>query len=309
MPEQEINFEVRGPLITWPYPLHEILVIQQDFISIIDQSYLELSGKKRVTKQDRLQYTLFASQPRDGSYLQALDLAVKGIEHLAPLAPLLPFVPPSVGPAIAQITGSQIWQNAKSAYELFKKIALWRRDGRTPHVINGTQGDVIIAEGNAQITVNKVTFNTANNSERYYKALANDLEEGKVDEINALDPEKSGISIGRGEKALFSGNTQLGREIEITGKIYDFNTETRVGRLKVGPGQPIPENNYHFHLFGEQSNLLYIVAMTLEAVKVRCIPEYAIKTTGLDLISRLWSLEAVLPKDFRLGPLFGGEGS
>lgn len=307
MPEQEINFEVRGPLITWPYPLHEILVIQRDFLAVLDQSYLELSGKRRLTKQDRLQYILFASQPSEGSYLQSLDLVIKAVDNVVPLAPLLPLVPHSLAPAIAHLTGSQVWQNAKAAYELFKKIAAWRKDGKTPHVIKGTQGDVIIAEGNAQVTVNNIVFNTANNSEKYYKALANEIDDGNVEEIKALDPERTGISVGRGEKALFLGNTQLGREIEVIGKIYDFNTETRAGRLKVATGQPIPENNYHFHLFGEQVNLPYIVAMTLDAVNIRCIPEYVIKTTGLDLISKLWSMEVILPKGFRLGPLFGGE--
>jgi|SRR6185312_490106 len=307
MPDQPINFEVRGPLITWPYPLHEILVIQRDFLAVMDQSYLELSGKRRLVRQDRLQYTLLASQPIEGSYLQPLDLVIRGVESIAPLAQILPFVPQTVAPVIAQLTGSQVWQNAKAAYELFKKIALWRKDGKTPHVIRGTQGDVIIAEGNAQITVNNVIFNTANNSEKFYKALANEIDQGKIDEIKAIDAENSGINIGHGEKALFLGNTQLGREVELSGKIYDFNTETRVGRLKVGPNQAVPENNYPFHVFGEQSNLHYIVAMTLETVKIRCIPEFVIKTTGLDLISRLWSLEAILPKGFQLGPLFGGE--
>ena len=185
---------------------------------------------------------------------------------MVPLAPLLPLLPHSVAPAIAHLTGSQVWQNAKAAYELFKKnSAAWRKDGKTPHVIKGTQGDVIIAEGNAQVTVNNIIFNTANNSEKYYKALASEIEDGKVEEIKALDSEKTGISVGRGEKALFLGNTQLGREIPVTGKIYDFNTETRAGRLKVATGQPIPENNYHFHLFGEQANLPYIVAMTSDS--------------------------------------------
>jgi hypothetical protein len=307
MPEQVINFEIRGPLITWPYPLHEILVIQRDFVAVLDQSYLELSGKRRLTKQDRTQYTLFASQPTEGSYLQSLDLVIKAVENVAPLAPLLPFVPHSFAPAVAHLTSSQVWRNAKAAYDLFKKIAAWRKDGKTPHVIKGTQGDVIIAEGNAQVTVNSIVFNTANNSEKYYKALANEIEQGKIEEIKALDIEKSGISIGHGEKDLFLGNTQLGREIEVSGTIYDFNTQTRVGKIKIASGQSVPENNYPFHLFGEQSNLHYIVAMTLESVKIRCIPEYVIKTTGLDLISRLWSLEVILPKDFQLGPLFGGE--
>ena len=158
-------------LITWPYPLHEILVIQRDFLGVLDQSYLELSGKRRLTKQDRLQYVLFASQPSEGSYLQALDLVIKGAESIAPLAPLLPFVPHSLAPAIAHFTGSQVWQNAKAAYDLFKRIAIWRKEGKTPHVIKATQGDVIIAEGNAQVTVNNIVFNTANNSEKYYKAL------------------------------------------------------------------------------------------------------------------------------------------
>ncbi len=307
MPEQVINFEVRGPLITWPYPLHEILAIQQNFLSVMDQSYLELSGKKRLTKQDRLQYTLFASQPSEGSYLQSLDLVIKGLETVAPLAPLLPFVPHSLVPAIGQITGSNVWQNAKAAFEFFKKIAAWRKEGKTPTVIKGTQGDVIIADGNSQVTINNLIFNTANNSERYYKALANNIEQGKVDEIKALDTEHAGISIGRGEKDLFLGNTQLGREIELSGKIYDFNTETKVGKLKIAPDQPLPGSSYNFQLLGGQPNLHYIVAMTLDSVKIRCVPEYVIKTTGLDLISRLWSLEVILPKDFQLGPLFGSE--
>jgi hypothetical protein len=285
------------------YPLHEILVIQQDFHSLVDQSYL-LTGKKRVARSDRLQYALLASQPQEGSFLQAFDLVVKAVESAAPLAPLFPYIAPNVPPVLTQIGGSEVWKNAKAAFDLLKKILSLRKEGTVPNVIQNNKGDVIIASGSAQITVNKVIFDTANRSERFYKALADKIESGRVEEIKALDDKEDGIRIGRAEKALFTGESQMGKEVEITGKIFDFNTETRVGRIKVAKEQPLPEADYYFHLFGEQSTLPYIVAMTVEAVKVRCVPESVIKTTGLDLVSRLWSMEVILPKGFSFGPLF-----
>lgn len=61
MADEIVTFKIDGPVIKDPYPLHEVVAILDDFHSIVDQSYLVLSGKGRLTKAERLNFRILAS--------------------------------------------------------------------------------------------------------------------------------------------------------------------------------------------------------------------------------------------------------
>ncbi len=279
MADEIVTLTIDGPVIKEPYPLHEVIAILDDFHSIVDQSYIVLSGKSRLTKSERLNYRILASRPRTGSYIQDLQILYDIAE------PLLPLVP--------QLASSDIWKSAKAAYDFLKAVINLRRKGKEPTVsAPNNEGIVVVsAQGSQPITIHQNIFKIADRSEEHYKRITGHIEKGRIDKISAIDPKKEGISLSEEEKELFNPETKLeDTPIDILGNIFDFNKEKLSGKIRVLQGQPIPARDYNFDLVKGQDPIGYILAMTKELVSMRCLPEVAIHTTGARVIARLQSI-------------------
>jgi hypothetical protein len=279
MADDIITFKIDGPIIRDPYPLHEVISILDDFHSIVDQSFLVLSGKGRLTRAERINFRILASRPTTGSYLQELQI----IYDLA--QPLLPLVP--------QLASSDIWKSAKTAFDLLKVLVNWRRNGKEPKVsVPNNDGIVIVsAPGSEPITINQTVIKIADRSEDPYKRITGRIEKGRIEQISAIDREKRGILLSHAEKELFNPETKLEENpVDVVGGIFDFNKERLTGKLRVSDGQPIPARDYNFELIPGQDFIQYIMAMTRERVLMRCLPEIAIHTTGTRSIIRLQAI-------------------
>lgn len=279
MADEIVTFKIDGPVIKDPYPLYEVIAILDDFHSIVDQSYIVLSGKAKLTRAERLNFRILASRPRTGSYIQELQILYDIAQ------PLLPIVP--------QLTSSDIWKSAKAAYDFLKAVIGLRRNGKEPTVsAPNNEGIVVVsAPGSQPITINQNIFKIADRSEDYYKRITGHIEKGRIDQISAIDTKKEGISLTSEEKELFNPETKLeDNPIDIVGGIFDFNKEKLSGKIRVVEGQPIPARDYAFDLIKGQDPIAYILAMTKEFASMRCLLEIAVHTTGARVIARLQSI-------------------
>jgi len=279
MADDRLIFTIDGPIIKDPYPLHDVIRILTDFHSIVDQSYLVLSGKPRLTRFERTNYRILASQARTGSYIQQLQILYDLSQ------PFLPLVP--------QLASSDIWHSAKAAFDFLKAVIKLRQSGKEPSVsAPNNQGIIVVsAPGSQPITINQTIFKVADRSEEYYKSITANIEKGRIEQISAKDSRNEGIILGEAEKEIFNPETKLDdTPIDIVGSIFDFNKERNGGKLRVEGGQPIPPRDYTFELVKGQDPIAYILAMTKELVSIRCLPEIAVHTTGARVIARLQAI-------------------
>jgi hypothetical protein len=106
-----------------------------------------------------------------------------------------------------------------------------------------------------------------------------------------LDNKKEGIVLTNEERKLFNPEIKVeDNPVNVTGRIFDFNTEKLAGKLRVSDGQPVPARDYNFLLIGNQDFVPYIMAMTVPEVTLRCLPEIEQHPTGAKYIFRLQAL-------------------
>ncbi|MCX6135891.1 MAG: hypothetical protein NTV54_00120 [Ignavibacteriales bacterium] len=279
MADETISFKIDGPIIKDDYPLHEVITILNDFHGLIDQSYLVLSGKTRLNKAERVNYRIIASRSRPGSYLQELKIVYDIAE------PFLPLIP--------QLVSSEIWQSVKTSFEFLKAVFDLRQRGKELSVSapNNSGLVVVSSPGSEPITVNQTIINIADRSEDLYRKITSNIDKGRIEEITAVDANKQGIILGESEKQMFNPETKLDdNPIDIVGSIFDFNKDKYSGKIRVSGGQSIPSRDYNFELISGQDPIAYILAMTKEFVRMRCLPEIATHTTGIKSIARLQAI-------------------
>jgi hypothetical protein len=282
MAGETVTLRIDGPVIKDPYPLHDLVGILGDFHSIVDQSFLVLSGRSRITRSERLNFRILASRPQPGSYIQELQILYDIAEPLLPLVPLLP-----------QLTSPDIWKSAKAAYEFLKAVVSLRRQGKelTVSAPNNEGIVVVSAPGSQPITIHQNIFNIAERSEDPYKRITTHIERGRIDTITAIDGKKEGISLSEKEKELFNPETKLeDTPVDVIGSVFDFNKDKLTGKIRVVEGQPISARDYNFDLVKGQDPITYILAMTKELVSMRCLPEIFIHTTGTKVVHRLQAI-------------------
>ncbi len=130
MAAEPIRFRIDGPIIQENYPLHEVISILDCFHSIVDQSYLVLVARSRMTRAERKNFRILASKARTGSFILDLNLVY---EVTAPLLPLIP-----------QLASSDVWESTKAAFEFLKAVINLRRSGKQ-YTVSAPNNQGIIA--------------------------------------------------------------------------------------------------------------------------------------------------------------------
>ena len=273
--DEIIAFKIEGPIFAENFPLHIMLSILSDFHSILDQSYLVLTNKNRMSKYERLNFRVIASFPQKGSFLQYLQPIYQIAE------PLLPLIP--------QLNGFEIWKAAKTSFEFLKLITNLKKDGKEYTVsAPNNQGIIIInSPGSTPIPVTQNNFYIADRSLEFYQSMSNKIEDNKVQRISAIDSVQEGIILSIEEKRLFNPETTIDDvPITIEGRVFDFNTERLTGKIRVYLDQPIKPGDYNFYIIGQQNIIPYIIAMTKESILLTCLKEVIKHATGAELINK-----------------------
>lgn len=266
-----IKFEIKGKddqLI----PILAVAEAFKEFNHTIDKSYLSLSGKEKISKGDRELYKILTGDIKSGSVL----------------ADLVIIVPPLVQTALAfhtitsGTTVKNIWELTKNSFKFLKVISELRNKGEKTSIVqhNNPYAFSFVNQGGTMIiNVGDVVSRNAIRSEQHIKNLAKTVDEKNISSISALDYSTDGIVLTPKENKLFNPETFVDKTpIEVIGKIYRLDVETKTGRLRVQEGGY--KGEYSFQIIGKQQIALYIYALGQQFSKLTVLKEIIRHPTG-----------------------------
>ena len=258
-----LHFNVEGPVFEAGIPVPLLVEALGNVQGLLDKSYLGLIGRRRLTKEERNRFYLRTDGVSHSSLHADLGVIYTGAQLALPLVGFL-------GP-------SGVWEYAKQAYELaklvFKSIKKgqsvtynWNADKSILHVNTGTQTQVL----------NGPVFNIASLSLPHYQGLSTLGQPGEVTDVRLGQGDLGEIEFIPSERGLFDLPTRI-EEVpyKVECEVFEFDKIDREGRLRVLPGESIPEGDYKFEVVGRQSVATYIEAMLQKIVHVTCLREIA----------------------------------
>lgn len=266
-----VKFEIKGKDYQ-PIPLLSVADAFKELNHAIDKSYLTLSGKDKLSRSDREAYKIVARDIKSGSVT----------------ADLLIIVPPIVQTALAfhtmasGLTVKNIWELTKNSFKFLKVIAELRNKGERPTISqhdNPFAISFINQGGSVVINVGETVSRNAIRAEQNIKNLAKTVDGKNVSSITALDYSNDGIILTPKENKIFNPSTFVDKNpIELAGKIFRLDVETRTGRLRVLEGEY--KGEYSFQIIGNQQIALYIVALGEKISKLTALKEIIKHPTG-----------------------------
>jgi hypothetical protein len=271
------EFKIDGPAFKEGAPIHLSVSALDNFQSVLDKSYLVLSGAKRMSPKDREIFHLRATNFRRGSLLTEFEIVITGIQ----LA--LPFVS-SFGP-------QNRWDYTKDSFSFLKTVCTAVRNGEKPTYEFNNQGDASVHIGDNHYHYHAPVIQIAELALPSYQNLAHLIEQSKVNEISSKPKlqEEPDMYIGPNDKEMFDIPTRIEKETVPLGcEIYDFNKYKNKGKLSVKePGQAVPVGDYNFEIFGSQDNVEYIYSMLKPQVELYCLIEMESNPFGDDRVHKL----------------------
>jgi len=271
------EFKIDGPAFKEGAPIHLSVSALDNFQSVIDKSYLVLSGAKRMSPKDREIFHLRATNFRRGSLLTEFEIVISGIQ----LA--LPFVS-SFGP-------QNLWDYTKDSFSFLKTVCAAVQNGEKPTYEFNNEGDASVHIGDNHYHYHAPVIQIGKLALPSYQSLAHLIEPFKVSEISSKPQaqEESDIYIGQNDKEMFDIPTRIEKETVALGcEIYDFNKYKNKGKLSVKEsGQAVPVGDYSFEIFGSQDNVEYIYSMLKAKVELYCLIEMESNPFGDDRVHKL----------------------
>ncbi|MHA2055173.1 MAG: fructose 1,6-bisphosphatase [Candidatus Hodarchaeales archaeon] len=254
-----ITFKLEGSAFRDGISLHELNVALLEFQTIIDKSYSDFTGTKRITKKERDRYKIISRRFGAGSFVTDIQIILIGTQIT------LGF--------IQHFTPQTIWKLTKNTFEFLKLIYTAKKEG--------TQFNMTVGDNNSNVTlqINKNTYkfdgpiyNIGCDSLHHYQNLSALLENKGVEKIEASTQDKPDIVLTQQDKHLFKIPARIEEEPKtIKAEIFDFNKYKNIGKLKVLPGQSIPEGHYSFSVIGAQDSLKYIYSMVKNMVEIKVL--------------------------------------
>lgn len=271
------EFKIDGPAFKEGAPIHLSVSALDNFQSVIDKSYLVLSGAKRMSPKDREIFHLRATNFRRGSLLTEFEIVISGIQ----LA--LPFVS-SFGP-------QNLWDYTKDSFSFLKTVCAAVQNGEKPTYEFNNEGDASVHIGDNHYHYHAPVIQIGKLALPSYQSLAHLIEPFKVSEISSKPQaqEEFDIYIGQNDKEMFDIPTRIEKETVALGcEIYDFNKYKNKGKLSVKEsGQAVPVGDYSFEIFGSQDNVEYIYSMLKAKVELYCLIEMESNPFGDDRVHKL----------------------
>lgn len=271
------EFKIDGPAFKEGAPIHLSVSALDNFQSVIDKSYLVLSGAKRMSPKDREIFHLRATNFRRGSLLTEFEIVISGIQ----LA--LPFVS-SFGP-------QNLWDYTRDSFSFLKTVCAAVQKGEKPTYEFNNEGDASVHIGDNHYHYHAPVIQISELALPSYQNLAHLIDPAKVSEISSKPQfqEESDIYIGPNDKEMFDIPTRIEKETVALGcEIYDFNKYKNKGKLSVKEsGQAVPIGDYNFEIFGSQDNVEYIYSMLKPKVELYCLIEMESNPFGDDRVHKL----------------------
>ena len=271
------EFKIDGPALRNGVPIHIAVSALDNFQAVLDKSYLVFSGSKRMSARDREIFSLLASNFEKGSLLTQFEIILSGVQIA------LPFVS-SFGP-------QNLWDFTKDSFGFLKLVCGAVQKGEKPTYEFNNDGDATVQIGDTHHHYHSQVIQIGELALTNYQNLAGMIDPKKLDHISAnpVHQESPDIYIGRNDKNMFDVPRRIEKEtVELSCEIYDFNKFKNAGKLSVHSlGEPVPQGEYNFEIFGSQDNIEYIYSMLKPQVELHCLIEMESNPFGEDKVYKL----------------------
>lgn len=271
----ELQFAVDGPAFESGIPVPLLVESLGNVQGLLDKSYLGLTGRRRLTREERHQFYLRTTGVSHASLHADLGVIYTGAQLALPLVGFL-------GP-------SGVWEYAKQAYELAKLVFSAEKQGQSvKYTWNADHSVLQVSTGSQTHVFNGPVFNIATLSLPHYQALSSLGEPGDVKHVQLGRAGQREVTFSPADRDLFELPTKI-EDVphKIECEVFLFDKLDRQGRLRVLPGEPLPEGDYRFEVVGNQSVATYIEAMLQKVVKVTCLREVAENPLSGEKVYRL----------------------
>ena len=230
---------------------------------VFDATYKNLIGKERLTKKDRDNFYLQATEFKEGSFLAYFDAIYSGIQGALPFANYIAADPES------------LWQLTQNTHKFLKEIFTSAHEGRSMRIENNTNGTAVIYDDNRNITFNGPVYNIGKSAISGYRTLDDMLDGDIVKKIELGQDDKPSIEMHSNEKGLFKAPIKVDEQPhKLECDVFDFNKYEKSGKVKIYPNQTVEEGCYKFRNIGGESVEDYILSMTEQSVAINCLVEY-----------------------------------
>lgn len=259
--EINIHLKADGPAFVDGIPLHLLTGTLFEFQAILDKTYLGLSGKRRLTKEDRSHFYVLSPGIKHASIEADLGIMLMGIQTGFPFFS-------GLGP-------KGIWEYTKQTYEFSKQVYETMHEKKQPtYSWSGDNSQFQVNTGTQNNVYNGPVFNIAQMSVAHYHALSKPIQENSITSYSFGDSSIGSIRLGVREADLFSIPSLVENvSIKFRAEIFDFNKFDNIGKLHVGEGESVNQGDYRFEVIGKQDVSVYIEAMLRKQVTVTCLRE------------------------------------
>ncbi|MCX7155566.1 MAG: hypothetical protein NTW45_03875 [Rhodocyclales bacterium] len=258
-----VHFKMDGPGFIEGIPLHLLTSGLSDFQSLLDKTYLGLTQRKRLSRDDRSRYYLLSKDITHGSAETDLGIVLTGIQTAFPFFSAL-------GP-----TG--LWEYAKQTFDFLTFVYSAMKAGNQPtYSWSGDNSQFQVNTGTQSNIYNAPVLNIGQMSVNNYQSLVRPIEDKVVDLVAFGDTDIGAIVLDASIAEIFSLPSQIETTpLRLRCEIFDFNKFENVGKLHVYSGEPAKEGDYRFEVIGDQDVTLFIEAMLRKQVTVNCLREIA----------------------------------
>ncbi|MBW1650502.1 MAG: fructose 1,6-bisphosphatase [Deltaproteobacteria bacterium] len=206
------EFKIDGPALKKGIPLHITVSALDNFQSIIDKTFLVYNNSKKLSPQNRDKFQLKAQSFTRGSFITHFEIILADAQLMLPL--------------IAALCPQNIWDYAKSAFNLLKLVCGGIQNGQKPSYQYNNNGDVNVTIGNTKNNFYGQVIQIGQSVLTDYQGLTSLIKSGKLDHISAgyKNCKEPDISLGKNDINTFDIPTKIQKEhIEIDCEIFDFN--------------------------------------------------------------------------------------
>ncbi|EKF72744.1 hypothetical protein A11A3_17182, partial [Alcanivorax hongdengensis A-11-3] len=262
---ENLIFRMDGGAFDDGYRLDKMVSGLHGTQQILEGVYKGVTGKLRLSKNDRELYKLIAEDVQRGSLLVHLGAIFSGVQQT------LPFLP--------SLSPEDMWEYTKASAAFLYDIYKAAHEGKPISVNQEGQNTAVVTDGNDNTVhvYNGPVYQIGTQIITGLRTLDDALEEDNVKEISlgSKFEKVPAIKMPFEEKGLYHPPVSIDEEPKtLNCDIFDFNKYDRVGKLRVSESQQLPEGNYKFRVIGRQEVEDYILSMTEKQVEVHCMVEY-----------------------------------
>jgi len=254
-------FKIDGTYFQHGVPIDAVIPGLKNLQKIFDNSYKVLSGKQRLTQKDRDVFRLVATDFKQGSFISNFDIVVSTMQLTLPM--------------LGATSVNEIWPLVKNSYDFLKAVYCGAQSNPDRRVIeHHDNNSVTVNNGNQTIIYNAPVYQIAKANISGFRGLDGMLDNNRIETIQIGKDKVPEIEMKSKNKGQFDIPISVQENPEdLEGEIYNFNKYEKTGRINIFPNQAVPSETYKFKVIGDQSIDDYILSMTENKVKAKCMVE------------------------------------